>query len=1040
MNRPAGFSRTFLVAIVTVLVALFAATAAQAATFHVDSTADAVDSNPGDGVCDDGTGHCTLRAAIDEANNLPSDDSIQLDAQRYTITQSGSNDDTNSKGDFDVFANGSLTIVGATSDPRDTVVSANGEDRVFQVLSGGRLTLRDLSVTDGSVTGETGQAGGGIFLGGETIDLRQAKQQSRQDSLATALDLSNTRVVNNVASDFGGGIADDVCSDITIDGSHIDRNSAGNAGGGIAACGELTMRGSTVDGNSTAQGDGGGIDFEGSEASLTDTSVSDNRAYDSSGGGIYGDGDSLKIQGGKVNDNVAYADGGGLYVEGGSLDLTDADVTDNSAQVSSGNFFLKPATVNGRLIQIGGANGGGIYYDGDEDFNVTDSTIHSNTATNGDGGGIYNGAGLLAVTRTDVTSNAAHFDGGGIWSMSDTTITDSTVDDNGDQSLICDSGGGIWGMFADLKVTGSSVSGNGSRGNGAGIYWSQGSVTVEDTNVDHNTTDGGEGGGIWAAGLPLEVTRSSVSHNHAFDRGGGIYTGLADTLAVTDSDVNDNNVDGNGGGIYDDGQQLRITGTSVSRNVATDSGGGLWHDQNGPGTIANTTISGNHAGNSSYGDNEGGGIFQNGEETIKGPSTGLSDDSLLLLNVTIAENEADQGAGGGIYTPGADVQLTNVLFANSTQGGAENNCGGDTGPSGSFTSNGNNLSTDDGTDCNLTETTDKLTASPKLGAIENNGGPSETQALKDGSDAIDNGDDTTCANAPVSGVDQRGFARPFGSHCDIGAYETGYADLAVISNVDSQDPVGAGSNVTYTITVKNIGPSPDTATGVVLHNVNPAGTTFVSASSSQGSCSGSGPVSCALGSLPIGATAQVQVTVKTGSAGLITDAASVSATTSDPNPSNDSASQDTTVVAGQVALAAAECKPSPPRSSISRNGLQARASTIKLVGRTIDFRCLGQTAVGGIKKVQVAIALLDGSKCQFLKANGDLTGDRSCSDRVFFTARLGHVRGGKVPWTFRKRHLSLPKGKYVSFALGTDSQNNKETDIRRYNRKKFRIR
>jgi len=48
-----------------------------AAEFTVTwGSTDAVDANPGDGVCDDGTGNCTLRAAIMETNALPGADTI----------------------------------------------------------------------------------------------------------------------------------------------------------------------------------------------------------------------------------------------------------------------------------------------------------------------------------------------------------------------------------------------------------------------------------------------------------------------------------------------------------------------------------------------------------------------------------------------------------------------------------------------------------------------------------------------------------------------------------------------------------------------------------------------------------------------------------------------------------------------------------------------------------------------------------------------------------------------------------------------------
>ncbi|MCH8813925.1 MAG: CSLREA domain-containing protein, partial [Chloroflexi bacterium] len=45
----------------------------------VDSVGDAADPAPGDGICDDGAGNCTLRAAIQTANALPGGDSVFFD-------------------------------------------------------------------------------------------------------------------------------------------------------------------------------------------------------------------------------------------------------------------------------------------------------------------------------------------------------------------------------------------------------------------------------------------------------------------------------------------------------------------------------------------------------------------------------------------------------------------------------------------------------------------------------------------------------------------------------------------------------------------------------------------------------------------------------------------------------------------------------------------------------------------------------------------------------------------------------------------------
>jgi len=52
------------------------------ATFSVNNTADKVDTNPGDGVCADENGNCTLRAAIQETNALSGADNINMKPDR----------------------------------------------------------------------------------------------------------------------------------------------------------------------------------------------------------------------------------------------------------------------------------------------------------------------------------------------------------------------------------------------------------------------------------------------------------------------------------------------------------------------------------------------------------------------------------------------------------------------------------------------------------------------------------------------------------------------------------------------------------------------------------------------------------------------------------------------------------------------------------------------------------------------------------------------------------------------------------------------
>jgi hypothetical protein len=75
----------------------------------------------------------------------------------------------------------------------------------------------------------------------------------------------------------------------------------------------------------------------------------------------------------------------------------------------------------------------------------------------------------------------------------------------------------------------------------------------------------------------------------------------------------------------------------------------------------------------------------------------------------------------------------------------------------------------------------------------------------------------------------------------------------------------------------------------------------------------------------------------------------------------------------------------------------------------------------------------------FLGRSGRLSKPRSCRRPLFVKARLGRVRRGKVPWTFR-HSARLRPGKYIVRARARDTRGNVEKLARRYNRKGFRVR
>ena len=134
------------------------------------------------------------------------------------------------------------------------------------------------------------------------------------------------------------------------------------------------------------------------------------------------------------------------------------------------------------------------------------------------------------------------------------------------------------------------------------------------------------------------------------------------------------------------------------------------------------------------------------------------------------------------------------------------------------------------------------------------------------------------------------------------------ADIAVTKAVDRTTP-NVGSNVTFTITATNNGPS--NATGVFATDVLPAGLTLVSATPSMGSFS---PLTglWAIGSLANGATATLQVVATVSSAGLITNTASrLSGGQPDPNAGNDTASASVNGQSADIAISKVVNNPTP---------------------------------------------------------------------------------------------------------------------------------
>jgi uncharacterized repeat protein (TIGR01451 family) len=107
------------------------------------------------------------------------------------------------------------------------------------------------------------------------------------------------------------------------------------------------------------------------------------------------------------------------------------------------------------------------------------------------------------------------------------------------------------------------------------------------------------------------------------------------------------------------------------------------------------------------------------------------------------------------------------------------------------------------------------------------------------------------------------------------------ADLGVTKTAGA-GPFTAGQTATFTITVNNAGPG--SATNVTVTDILPGGTSFVSATPSAGSCSGTTTVTCNVGTLANGGNATITLAVQLNAPGPVTNTATGTSDMTDPTP------------------------------------------------------------------------------------------------------------------------------------------------------------
>lgn len=282
----------------------------------VNSTADRVDADANDGVCDtgemvDGEPECTLRAAVQTANALGGVEEITVPAGVYQLTLEGDNEDGAATGDLDLNVSAAISGAGAEA----TVVDGGGLDRVFDMAPPvllarpGAVAEERIPVAIEGLTVRKGDAdeGGGI-----------------RNSVLVRLSLVDVAVRDNSASVFGGGLFNG--GEMELVRAAVSGNF-GDDGGGMFTEGDsyTAIYSSTFSGNGTA-GSGGGINNQG-ELWLEASTLSGNEAA-TNGGGLYNNFEATLVN---VTLSGNMADRGGGLRNGNTISLLNVTIAGNTA-------------------------------------------------------------------------------------------------------------------------------------------------------------------------------------------------------------------------------------------------------------------------------------------------------------------------------------------------------------------------------------------------------------------------------------------------------------------------------------------------------------------------------------------------------------------------------------------------------------------------------------------------------------------------------------------------------------------------------------
>ncbi|ADC46732.1 adhesin-like protein [Methanobrevibacter ruminantium M1] len=282
---------------------------------------------------------------------------------------------------------------------------------------------------------------------------------------------------------------------------------------------------------------------------------------------IDGNGHAIDAQG---NGSIFLCTGKNIVVK--NIHFKNGIHSNGGAIENRGELTIMDSTFDGNNASLGGA----VFNDGPK-LMIAKSTITGNIAKEG-GGAIYNNDGEVYISESMINENVSSFhqySGGAIYNKGELTIEKSTLIRNHA------SFGGAIGNIGQLNIIDSTISNNESSGDGGAIFNDNASLSISNSMIEANVSDGLEGGGaIYNKEGELNITGSVLKQNELvgqIGKGGAIYNN-GGNLNIAGSSLCNHSINFFGGAIYNDGGKINIAESKFNENSSNRNGGAIYNE------------------------------------------------------------------------------------------------------------------------------------------------------------------------------------------------------------------------------------------------------------------------------------------------------------------------------------------------------------------------------------------------------------------------------------------------------------------------------